>query len=93
MNIQLINSEKFTSIQQAQAGLTRLFEKAGRESSFYRVLRNNKPLGVLIPNDLWESLSEDLEAMASEEYKRKVREARGSSQKVSLSEAKKQLGV
>ena len=56
MNSQLILDEKFTNIQKAQAGLTRLFKKAQNDKSFYRVMKNDKPLGVLIPNALWKIL-------------------------------------
>ena len=49
---QLISSEKFTNIQKAQAGLTRLFEDAAETDTFYRVLKNDKALGVLIPNSM-----------------------------------------
>ena len=66
---QLIRDEKFTNIQKAQAGLTRLFRSAAKTGSFYRVLKNDEPLGVLIPNPLWEDLIEDLEAMSSPNFK------------------------
>jgi len=43
---QLSNDEKFTNIQRAQAGLTRLFEDAQETGIFYRVMKNDEPLGV-----------------------------------------------
>lgn len=73
---QLINDEKFTNIQKAQAGLTRLFRSAARNGNFYRVLKNDKPLGVLIPNTLWEDIIEDMEAMSSPNYKARIAKAR-----------------
>lgn len=62
---QLISFEKFTNIQNAQAGLTRLFAKAEKSASFCRVLKNDKPLGVLLPEKIWMSFVEDLEALSS----------------------------
>lgn len=73
---QLISDEKFTNIQKAQAGLTRLFRMAAKTGSFYRVLKNDEPLGVLIPNPLWEDIIEDIEAMSSPNYKAKIIKAR-----------------
>jgi PHD/YefM family antitoxin component YafN of YafNO toxin-antitoxin module len=75
---QLINSERFTNIQKAQAGLTRLFKQASKTASFYRVLKNDNPLGVLIPNSMWESLTEDIEALSSANYKKKIAQSRKS---------------
>lgn len=69
---QLINDQKFTNIQKAQAGLTRLFDDAQKSMSFYTVLKNDKPLGALIPSRMWESLLEDIEAMSSPNYLRHI---------------------
>lgn len=73
---QLINDEKFINIQRAQAGLTRVFQEAAKQLSFYRVMRNDQPLGVLIPDDLWQSLTEDIEALSSPAFRRRVAKAR-----------------
>ena len=63
-------------IQQAQTGLAKLLIKAQKDSSFYRVLKNDKPLGVLIPNNLWMGLTEDLEALSSPNYRSRIAKAR-----------------
>ena len=89
--IQLINYEQFTNIQRAQAGLTRLFRLAARNGFFYRVLKNDEPLGVLIPNLLWEDIVEDLEAASSPNYKAKIAKAREEKGGKTLEEIKKQL--
>lgn len=73
---QLIKAERFTSIQEAQAGLSRLLERADRERSFYRVLRNNKPIGILLSNKTWDSLLEDIEALSSPRYLNSIDAAR-----------------
>ena len=88
---QLISSEKFTNIQKAQAGLTRLFEDAANTDTFYRVLKNDKALGVLIPNDMWEDLIEDIEAM-SPVFQEKLKKSRNSGL-VSSEEVKRQLNL
>jgi PHD/YefM family antitoxin component YafN of YafNO toxin-antitoxin module len=90
---QLINDEKFTNIQTAQAGLTKIFIDAQKTGTFYRVLKNDQPLGVLIPNDLWQSIVEDLEALSSPSYKIKINKARKEKTTIKSSEIKKQLGI
>jgi len=90
---QLINDEKFTNIQKAQAGLTRLFLEAKKTGSFYRVLRNDQPLGVLLPENIWQSLIEDLEALSSPTFRQKIAKARKERKTIKSSEVKKQLGL
>jgi len=93
MDKQLIANEKFTNIQEAQAGLTRLLKKAARKSFFYRVMKNNKPLGVLIPDNLWLSFLEDLEALSSQTYLEDIKKARLAKKRYSSSKVKKILGI
>lgn len=93
---QLINDEKFTNVQTAQAGITKLFAQAQKGNHFYRVMKNDTPLGVLLPNDLWEDLTEELELLSSPTYLKIIEEARhevknGST--LSLDKVKKQLGL
>jgi len=90
---QLINDEKFTNIQKAQAGLTRLFLEAKKTGSFYRVLKNDQSLGVLLPDSLWQSLVEDLEALSSPNFRQKIAKARKEKKTIKASEVKKQLGL
>jgi len=75
---QLINDQKFANIQKAQAGLTKLFADAEKTDSFYTVMKNDEPLGVLLPQRRWESLTEDFEAMSSPNYKKRIAAARKS---------------
>lgn len=90
---QLINDEKFTNIQRAQAGLTRLFEDAQESGSFYRVMKNDEPLGVLVPDNVWQALVEDLEAMSSPNYRALIAKSRKDKKRVSSKEVKKMLEV
>lgn len=75
---QLINDQRFTNIQTAQSGLTKLFTAAEKTNSFYTVLRNDEQLGVLLPKKMWLSLIEDLEAMSSPSYRKRIAESRKS---------------
>ncbi len=90
---QLVNLEKFTNIQKAQAGLTRLFIDAKKTSSYYRVLKSDQPMGVLIPEALWKSLTEDLEALSSHSYRARIAKARGQKKLIAAHQVKKALGI
>lgn len=87
---QLINDQKFTNVQGAQAGLTRLFADADKTGKFYTVLKNDQPLGVLLSQRHWDTLTEDLEAMSSLNYKKRIAQSR-KSKRVSASEIRKLL--
>ncbi len=89
---QLIADEKFTNIQRAQAGLTRLFEEARKSMSFFRVMKGDKPLGVLVPNEMWEDFLEDLEALASPSYLARIAKSRRQKKRYTMEEIKKELG-
>lgn len=91
--IQLIADEDFTSVQKAQAGLTRIFKKAAKDGKFVRVMRNNEPLGVLVPDRLWESYLEDLEALSSPRYLKRIARARADKVRYSSAQVKKVLGI
>lgn len=90
---QLINNEKFTSIHKAQAGLARLFADAESSLSFYTVLRNDEPLGALVPRRIWESLLEDLEALSSPNYRRFIAQSRKSKKRYTAAQIKGMIGM
>ncbi len=90
---QLIKNEKFANIQRAQAGLTKLFKDAQKTDSFYRVMKNDTPMGVLIPNDMWEDFLEDMEALSSPTYIASIRKARKEKRRYTIEEVKKKLGL
>jgi len=91
VNKQLITQEDFASVQEAQAGITKLFKKASKKEKFIRIMRNQEPLGVLVPNNVWESFLEDLEAGMSENYKKDIKESRASKKWYSSDEVKKMI--
>ncbi len=90
---QFISDEDFTSVQKAQAGLTKIFKKAAKDGKFVRVMRNNEPIGVLVPNEVWESFLEDLEALSSENYLKRIAKSRADKKTYTLEEVKKQIGL
>lgn len=81
------------SVQQVQAGVTALLQKAAKNKRFYRVMRNADPVGVLIPNEVWDDLLEELEVAGSESYKRPIKQARAGKKWYSSDEVKKELGL
>ena len=89
----LLQKEEFTSIQEAQAGLTKLLARAKKTGTFYRVLRNNKPIGVLLPNRSWESLLEDLAALNSPLYLQNIQVARKERTLLSAKVVRRLLGL
>jgi PHD/YefM family antitoxin component YafN of YafNO toxin-antitoxin module len=91
--IQLINDEKFTNIQRAQAGLTRLFLEAKKSLSFYRVMKNDKPLGVLVPEEIWQSWTEDMEALSSPGFRQKIARARSEKKRIPAEKIRKMVGL
>ena len=91
--IQLLPDEKFTNVQKLQSGATKLFRDAATSESFYRVLRNDEPLGVLIPNSIWESLLEDFEAISSPNYLKRIAQARKSKKRYTLEQIKDEFGL
>lgn len=90
---QIISKEKYTSIHEAQAGLTKLLKEAEEDYSFYRVMRNDAPVGVLMPNRTWEAFLEDIEALSSENYLKKISRARRQKKRISLHQLKKELHI
>lgn len=90
---QLISNEDFTSVQKVQAGVTKILKKAEKDGKFVRVMRNNEPVGVLVPNRVWESFLEDLEAMSSESYLKRIAKSRADKKTYSMEEVKKRLGI
>lgn len=90
---QLISDEDFTSVQKAQAGLTKIFKSAEKKGKFVRVMRNNESLGVLVPNNVWESYLEDLEALSSENYIKRIAASRADKVTYSMEQVKKRLGI
>ena len=93
MSPHLLRKERFVSIQRAQAGLSKLLAQAELQGSFVRVLRHNKPVGVLLPNKTWESLLEDLVAYSSPAYLRTIASARKGKKRYTAQQIKRLLNI
>ncbi len=90
---QLIGDEKLVNINKAQAGLTKLLVDAEKSGFFYRVIKSDQSLGVLVPQTMWESFVEDIEALSSPSFRTRVNTARAEKKTIKASDVKKQLGL
>jgi len=93
MSRQLISDEKLVSINKAQAGLTRILRDAATSGNFYRVIKNDESLGVLLPQRMWESITEDIEALSSPTYRARIAKARTDKKTIKSAQVKRQLGL
>lgn len=93
MSPTLLRKERFASIQQAQVGLSKLLTQAEFQGSFVRLLRHNKPVGVILPNKTWESLLEDLAAYSSPTYLRSIAAARRGKKRYTARQVKRLLHI
>lgn len=62
---QLIIDEIFVSVQEAQAGLTKIIKEAEKKRKIIRVMRNSESLGVIIPNKMFLKFIKLLETLSS----------------------------
>lgn len=93
MRQKLFQREEFASIQEIQAGTSKLLNAAHARGSFIRILRSSKPVGVLMPNSVFESLTEDLLALSSPAYVLNIKKARAERKRYSYRDIKKMLKI
>ncbi len=94
MDASLLRKQKFTNVQTVQSGVTKIFEKARKQGVFYQVLRNgDEPLGILMPQEVWEDWLEDQEAESSKKYKKRIALARQDTTRFTSDDVKKRLGL
>ncbi len=93
MHQKLFQKEEFASIQQIQAGTSKLLRIAESRGSFIRVLKSSKPIGVLMPNSIFNAFTEDLLALSSPSYLAKIKKARGERKRYSSREIKKMFCI
>ncbi len=94
MDTSILRRQKFTNVQTVQAGVAKLFEEAKKTGSFYQVLRNgDEPLGILMPQQVWEDWLEDQDAQNSESYKKRIAKARKEKGGISLEKIEQQIGL
>lgn len=85
--------EEFASIHEVQAGTSKLLEKAAHRGTYIRVIKNAKPIGVLMPNVTFDRLTEDLLALSSPAYLQNIKKARADAKRYSSHQVKKLLGM
>jgi PHD/YefM family antitoxin component YafN of YafNO toxin-antitoxin module len=65
--LDLLTNQKFVSVAELQAGSARLLSLAEKSRSFYKVMKNNKPVGTLVPENVWNALILQLRLLSSKE--------------------------
>ena len=56
-------------------------------------MKGDKPLGVLVPNEMWEDFVEDMEALSSPRYLAGIAKARREKGGISMEQLKKELKI
>ncbi len=59
----LIQKEEFVSVQSAQTGIAKACQQAEKKGVFLRVMRNNQPVGVLLPEKFWQQMLTDMQLL------------------------------
>lgn len=93
MRQKLFQREEFASIQEVQAGTSKLLKGAEARGSFIRVIKSSKPVGVLMPNSTFDALTEDLLALSSPSYLTNIKKARIERKQYSSKAVKEMLGI
>ncbi len=62
--VQLIADEIFVSIQELQAGFTKIARDAEKRGKILRIMRNNESLGVFMPNKIFLKFVKLLETLS-----------------------------
>ena len=70
--------EKLISVREIESEVEDLLRRAEAGEFYYKILLDNKPLGVLVPYTMWDELLEDLEMYSSSNFLKSIREARKS---------------
>lgn len=73
--LDLLTNQKFVSVAELQAGSARLLSLAEKSRSFYKVMKNNKPVGTLVPENVWDTLIFQLKILSSPEIVAKIKQA------------------
>lgn len=71
--LDLLTNQKFVSVADLQAGSARLLSLAEKSRSFYKVMKNNKPIGTLVPENVWNNLVSQLKLLSSNKVINEVR--------------------
>jgi PHD/YefM family antitoxin component YafN of YafNO toxin-antitoxin module len=74
--LQLLSAQKIISTRQFQSQFAAMVKRAAKDKNYYSVVRNGNSVGVFVPQQMWESLIEDMEALSSPRYLADIAEAR-----------------
>jgi PHD/YefM family antitoxin component YafN of YafNO toxin-antitoxin module len=73
---QLLTAQKIISTKHFQSKFASVVKEAEKNKNYYNVVRNSESIGVFLPTEIWESLLEDIEALTSPNYLRKIAQSR-----------------
>jgi PHD/YefM family antitoxin component YafN of YafNO toxin-antitoxin module len=73
--LDLLTNQKFVSVAELQAGTAKLLALAEKQRSFYKVMKNNKPIGTLVPENVWNALITQLHLLSSKEFVKDINKA------------------
>lgn len=73
---QLLTSQKIISTKHFQSQFASATREAAKDKKFYNIVRNSKSIGVFIPKEMWEDLLEDMEALSSPNYLKRIAQSR-----------------
>lgn len=74
--IRLLTSQKFVSTKDFQTKFAEIAKEAEEYKLYFRVMKHGHSVGVFLPNEFWEDLLEDLEALSSPSYLQAIKESR-----------------
>lgn len=78
---QLLSAQKIISTKHFQTKFASVVKEAEKNGDYYNVVRNSESIGVFLPTRMWESLLEDMEALSSPNYLKKIAQAREETKK------------
>lgn len=85
--LQTIKNEKVINIKELQKSPSRYLK------NITRILRGNETLGYFLDQEAFENLIEDLQALSSPTYIKKIKKARSAKKAYSLKEVEKRYGL
>jgi len=76
MSLHLLTSQKIISTRNFQSQFAKMLKNAEDHGFYYNIVRNGESIGVFLPIHFWESLLEDMEALASPRFLKSIEESR-----------------
>lgn len=76
--INLLTRQQIISTRHFQSKFANIVKEAEKKGNYYNVVKNGESLGIFMPISAWESFLEDLEALISKNYLKKIKKARES---------------